>query len=94
MRSDLPLGFRRQARIGPARIGIGFKVAHVTNRLSQVNLAQAGERHHPPPAVAFFPVQGSLPFLLLHSGPALREPEQGGFIAAIFYEGQVFTVRD
>src|SRR5258708_28232874 len=92
LRCNLPLCLCWQSYICPARIGIRFKVAHMTNWLSRVDLAQATQCHHPPSPIAFFPVQMILPFLLLHCGPTLREPQHRVFIAPLFHERNEFAV--
>src|SRR6266567_1295631 len=66
----LPLSFSWEAYTCPARIGIGFIIADVTDRLSFFYLAQPGEGRHPPTTITLFPVQRRLPLLRTHRVPA------------------------
>src|SRR6266550_5441793 len=93
-RGYLPLRLCSEACISPMCISISFVVANVTDRLSWVHLAKAVKRHRPPAIISLFPVQRSLPSLLLHRIPTIREPQKRISIASIFYELQIFSICD
>ena len=56
---DLPLGFGRQARTGPARERIGLEEADVADRRMRIDLAHTGEGEFA--VERFGPVQRPLP---------------------------------
>src|SRR5579883_3057050 len=91
-RRNFPFSFRSEPRIGPARVCISFIVAYMADRLGFVHRTQSAYRHHPPLPIAFFPVQGSVPFFFLDRSPAVREPEQRVLIPSILYKFQVLAV--
>ena len=91
-RRGFPFGLGRQPRFAPARVGVGFVVAHVAHRRRGLERPQARQRHLVPRAVDLRPVERRLPRALLHRGPAVREPQLGPRVTAAFDEFEVFAV--
>ena len=88
----LPLLFGGQARVAPARVGVGLEVADVGDGRVRVERQQAAQRLRVPDAVALLPVQRRLPAALPHGTPALRQPETRGVVAAGIHEREVLPV--
>src|SRR5947209_8135306 len=81
-----PLGLRWQARAGPAREGIGFVEADMTNGLVPLDGPDAGQRKKCPLSVLFPPVERRLPTVFLACRPAIRKPELGPLITPVGHE--------
>ena len=88
----LPLGLGRQARAGPARVGVGLVVADVADRLVRVERPQAGRVKAVQPPSRVLPVERRLPAAGLHRVPAVGQPQLGPPVAAVGDEGQVLAV--
>ncbi len=89
-RRKLPLGLRRQPRIGPAREGIRFIQADMTYRPMGVDRPNAAERKFG--IQIFRPVERAVPALSLNAGPSIREPQLRVTIAPIVDEGPILAV--
>ena len=87
----LPFGLGRQPHAGPVGERIGFVVAHVADGLVGVDRPQTRQRELQP-AIGIVgiarPVEGGLPVLGVHDGPAVGEPELGPAVAVVLHEGE------
>lgn len=94
----LPLRLGRQAGACPAGVGVGLVEAQVRDRRIGVDRHQAVQRHPAPAARAVrfvrAPVERGIDAFALHPGPAVRQPQRGLAVAAVFHEGQPFAVGD
>src|SRR5882672_2660743 len=93
-RRYLPFRFGRQASARPARVSVGFKITHVTDRLGRIYFAQTGESEAEPVAISLLPVKRRSPFLVMDREPAKRQPELRAFVTAVFHELEIFPIRD
>ena len=91
-RSNFPLLLGGQARIGPARIGVGFVVTDVTYGFRVLHRLHPGQCHHPPGTITLFPVKWSAPAFALHRIPAHGQPKFRPFISSVGDEGQILRI--
>src|SRR6185295_2394316 len=84
----------RQMFAGKARKRIGLVVADVRDWRGGVDRLQAAERELLPAAIAFLPVAGCGPALVLHGRPAVGEPERRIGVAAGLDEFEPLAVGD
>ena len=69
-RRALPFELRRESRTRPIRVGVGFEITDVCDRLVFIDGAQTRQGKVPPSTVAFHPVERRRPTLFIHSDPA------------------------
>src|SRR5947209_19216356 len=91
---DLPLRFRRQPRTCPLRVGVGFVIADVANRLFGTHGAPSWNCVVPPLAFALLPIEWHVPTIRGELVPAIGKPQCSLRVAAVVHEFEVFAVRD
>src|SRR5262245_46125837 len=90
---DLPFLLGRQVLAGEARERVGLIVADVSDGRGGIDWLQASEGQLMPRAVALLPVARRGPALVLHGGPAVREPQLRLGVAAGSDEFEPLAIR-
>ena len=93
-RGEFPFSFSRQARAGPARIGVRLKIAEVTNGRVRINRTIAMQGEATPLAFFVSPVFRRAPSLLADLVPSVAEPQFRAIVALVFDEFDELAIRD
>src|SRR5258706_8866326 len=92
-RGDLPLGFARQPRARPARVGLGFIETDMAHRRMRVDRLLAVHSEGVPAPLALTPLLRRLPAAPRHRVPSRAEPQLRTSIATVVDEVEEVPVR-